>query len=84
MVDREGVHPVYVGALPPQCVALNMSNIAVQELSVKAAMERDREAAFHACALDPLTASVLSLGEIREMFEELWEAEGDLLSYFEA
>ena len=64
VVDREGVHPVYVGALPPQCVALNMSNIAVQELSVKAAMERDREAAFHACALDPLTASVLSSGDV--------------------
>lgn len=83
MVDREGIHPCYVGELPPQCAALNMTNIAVQELSVKAAMEKDKEAAFHACALDPLTASVVSLPDIRKMFEELWEAEGDRLSYFD-
>jgi len=82
VADREGVRPTYVGPLPPQCRALNMSNVAVQDLAVKAAMEKDREAAFHACALDPLTASVLSLSEIREMFQELWEAEGKLLDYF--
>jgi alpha-galactosidase len=82
LVDREGVHPCYVGDLPPQCAALNMSNIAVQELAVRAALERDREAAFHAVALDPLTASILPLQQIRAMFEEMWEAEGDRLSYF--
>ncbi|MDP6039434.1 MAG: alpha-glucosidase/alpha-galactosidase, partial [Candidatus Latescibacteria bacterium] len=83
MVDREGIHPCYVGELPPQCAALNMTNVAVQELAVKAAMERDKEAAFHACALDPLTAAVVSLPDIRKMFDELWEAEGDRLSYFD-
>ena len=41
-----------------------------------------REAAFHACTLDPLTAAVVPLHEIREMFEELWKAEGDLLAWF--
>ena len=54
---------------------MNMSNIAVQELAVQAVLERDREAAFHACALDPLTAAVVPLPRIREMFEELWVAE---------
>ena len=39
--------------------------------------------AFHACALDPLTAAMVSLPKIREMFEELWAAEGDRLAYFE-
>ena len=82
-VDREGVRPCYVGALPAQCAALNMSNVAVQELAVRAALDRDREAAFHAVALDPLTAAILPLGEIREMFEEIWAAEGGLLGYFE-
>ena len=82
VVDGEGVHPCYVGPLPAQCAALNMTNVSVQELAVKAAMERDREAAFHACALDPLTAATVSLPDIRAIFEELWEAEGALLSYF--
>ena len=83
LADREGVHPCYVGDLPPQCAALNMSNVAVQELAVRATLDRDREAAFHAVALDPLTAAVQPLHKIREMFEEMWTAEGDLLSYFD-
>ena len=82
LADREGVHPTFVGDLPPQCAALNMTNIAVQELAVRAVLDRDREAAFHACALDPLTAATVSLPDIREMFEKLWAAEGDRLSYF--
>jgi alpha-galactosidase len=81
--DADGIHPVPVGALPPQCAALNRSNVAVQELAVRAVLERDREAAFHAVALDPLTAAVLPLHEIRAMFGELWAAEGELLSYFD-
>jgi alpha-galactosidase len=83
VVDREGVHPCFVGDLPPQLAALNMTNIAVQELAVRAVLDRDREAAFYAVALDPLTAAVLPLPRIREMFEELWAAEGDRLAYFE-
>jgi alpha-galactosidase len=83
VVDDGGVHSQVVGELPPQCAAINRSNIAVQELAVRAVMERDREAAFHAVALDPLTASVLSLDEIRQMFEDMWEAEGHLLTYFD-
>ena len=82
--DSEGVSPCYVGALPPQCAALNRSNVAVQELAVTAVLERSREAAFHACALDPLTAAVVPLPDLRKMFDELWEAEGDRLAYFNA
>ena len=82
LADREGVHPTFVGSLPAQLAALNMSNVAVQELAVQAVLERDREAAFHACALDPLTAATVSLPKIRQMFEELWVAEGERLSYF--
>lgn len=83
MVDARGVHPCHVGALPPQLAALNRSNVAVQELAVRAVLERDREAAFHACALDPLTAAVASLDQIRAMFDELWAAEEHLLKWFD-
>jgi alpha-galactosidase len=83
LVDGDGVHPCYVGDLPPQCAALNRTNVSVHELAVRAVLDRDREAAFHAVALDPLTAAVLPLHETRKMFEELWQAEGDLLGHFE-
>ena len=83
MVDARGVHPCYVGALPPQLAAINRSGVAVQELAVRAVLERDREMAYHACTLCPLTASLLSLPQIRRMFDELWEAEKDLLLWFD-
>ena len=83
LADREGVHPCHVGPLPPQCAALNRSNVAVQELAVRAVLGRDREAAFQAVALDPLTAAVLPLDRIRDLFEEMWAAEKPLLAYFD-
>jgi len=82
LTDGQGVHPCRIPSLPAACASLCRTNVNVQELAVKAAMENDREAAFHAVALDPLTAATLSLDKAREMFEELWEAEGDLLAYY--
>ena len=82
VVDAEGVRPCHVGALPSQLAAINRTNVNVEELAVEAVLNRDKEAAFHAVALDPLTASVLPLDKIRDMFEELWKAEGPLLDYF--
>ena len=82
LVDGQGVQPTRVGALPVQLAHLNLSNIAPQELAVRAVLDRDKEAAFHACLLDPLTKSVCSLDQTRQMFDELWEAEGDLLRHF--
>jgi len=80
-VDKGGVHPCAVGDLPTQLAALNQSNIAVQDLAVQAVLEGDREKAIQACLLDPLTAAVCSLAEIREMCERLFEAEKHLLGY---
>jgi alpha-galactosidase len=82
LVDGQGVQPTRVGPLPAQLAHLNLSNIAPQELAVRAVLDRDREAAFHACLLDPLTKSVCSLDDTRKMFDELWDAEGDLLEHF--
>jgi alpha-galactosidase len=83
MVDARGVHPCAVGELPAQLAALNRSNVAVQELAVRAVLDKDREAAFHACALDPLAAAVLPLHKLRELFEELWVAVEPHLLWFD-
>lgn len=83
LVDGRGVHPCYVGDLPPQLAALNRSNVAVIELAVRSVLDKDRDAAFHACAVDPLTAAVLTLDKIRDLFEELWAAEEGLLKWFD-
>jgi alpha-galactosidase len=38
LVDRNGIQPTHFGALPPQCAAVNETNINVQRLAVEAAL----------------------------------------------
>jgi len=81
-VDKNGIHPCHVGDLPPQCAALNRTNINVQELGVLAAVEKDRTLALQAILLDPLTSAVLTIDETRRMVDEMFEAEADYLQGF--
>jgi len=80
--DRTGLHPMIVGDLPPQCAALNLTNINVQRLAVEAALTGDPEHIVHACALDPLTSAVLTLNDIRDMAKEMLEAQKQWLPQF--
>jgi alpha-galactosidase len=80
--DRTGLHPTVVGDLPPQCAALNQSNVTAQGLTVQAALTSDPELAFVAVACDPLTAAVLDLNEAREMTREMLAAEAQWLPQF--
>ena len=82
-VDRTGIHKTIVGDLPPQCAALNMTNINVQRLAVEAAITGDPEHIVHAVALDPLASAVLTLKEIRDMASEMLEAQKQWLPQFE-
>lgn len=75
MVDRNGVNPCQFGALPEHLAALCRSNMAFFELAVSAVLSKDKEMAMHALMVDPLTSAVCSLEEIKDMFEELYEAE---------
>jgi alpha-galactosidase len=81
-VDRGGLHPQAVGALPPQCAALNMTNVLVQGLTVEAHFLGDPELVMQAVALDPLTAATLTLKEIRDMTAEMLKAEARWLPQF--
>ncbi len=81
--DRAGLHPLRVGDLPPQCAALNQSNVTVQGLAVEAALQGDPELAVQAVAMDPLTSACLTLKEARDMTAEMIEAEREWLPQFE-
>ena len=83
LVDNMGIHPCFVGDLPPQCASLNRSRLAGDELTVKGALEADRKAIEQAVGLDPLTASVCTLDQIHDMVEELFEADADHLPQFQ-
>ena len=79
VVDANGVQPTRVGALPIQLAALMRTNVNVQELVVAAVLERRRDHVYHAAMLDPHTAAVLDLEQIRAMVDELLLAHRDFL-----
>lgn len=80
--DGSGLHPSFIGELPSQCAALNLTNINAQRLTVEAALTGDPEKVVQACALDPLTSAKLTLKEIRDMSTEMLEAESEWLPQF--
>jgi len=80
--DDTGLHPTFVGGLPPQCAALCMSNINSQTLAAEAALNADTERIVQAVAMDPLTSAVLTLRETRDMCSEMIEAERQWLPHF--
>lgn len=82
LVDRNGVQPTAPGPLPPQCAAINRTNINVQEMAVLGGMTGDRDAVHQAIALDPLTGALLTLPQIRDMVEELFDAQAQWLPQF--
>lgn len=79
LVDGNGVQGCYVGALPPQCAAMNMTNVNVQQLTIEAVLTRRRELVYQAAMLDPHTAAELSLDEIVKMCDELFAAHGNMI-----
>lgn len=79
LVDRTGVQPTHVGALPPQLAALNRTFVNVCELTVRAALEGNPEHVYHAAMLDPNAAASLTLDEIESLVDELLVAHADVL-----
>jgi alpha-galactosidase len=71
-----------VGSLPPQCAALCMTNVNVQSLAAEAALTSDPELVMQAAALDPLSAAVCTLDEIRRMCSQMLESQREWLPGF--
>ena len=82
LIDGQGIHPCYVGKLPVQCAAMNMTNVNVQLLTIEAAHTKKKEHIYQAAMLDPHTASELDIDTIKKMVDELIEAHGDYLPKF--
>lgn len=76
LVDANGLQPTVVTDIPPQLIALMRTNINVQELTVRALVEENREHIYHAAMLDPHTAAELDLQQIWDLVDELTEAHG--------
>ena len=79
LVNGSGISPCYVGALPVQCAAMNMTNINVQLLTIEAAVTGKKDHIYQAAMLDPHTGSELDIDTIRKMVDDLIEAHGSYL-----
>ena len=79
LVDNLGVHPCYIGDLPPQLAGLNRTEINVHELAVRGIAEKNKTKIFQAILLDPLTSAMLTIDETRQMVDEMFKAEKQYL-----
>ena len=79
LVDKNGLQPTKIGALPPQLAALMQTNVNVQALTVEAALTGRREHIYHAAMLDPHTAAELDLDQICALVDDLLAAHGEWL-----
>jgi alpha-galactosidase len=82
LASKKGLSPIHVGSLPPQLAILNNISARCEDLAVEGAIEGDPQKVFHAICFDPLTSAVLSLGEIKAMVAEMFEANRDYLPHF--
>jgi len=71
LVDKNGIQPTQIGALPPHLAALMQTNINVQALTVESVLSGNREHIYHAAMLDPHTSAELDLDQIWQMVDDL-------------
>ncbi len=81
-VDKDGLHPVHVGALPPQVAMLTNLSAQIEEMAVAGALTGDPRKVYHAILNDPLTAAVLAPAEIKQMVNEMFAQNAAYLPQF--
>jgi len=72
LVDRAGMHPFHVGALPRDVALLTQLSSGIEELAITGSLAGDPTMIYRAICHDPLTAAVLSLAEIKQMTNALF------------
>jgi len=82
LASKRGLDPIHVGPLPDHLAILNNISARCEELAVEAAITGDKRKVFHAICFDPLTSAVLSLDEIKNMVDEMFEVNKDWLPQF--
>ncbi len=81
--SKKGLSPVHVGDLPASCAMLTGLTSQIEEMAVEGALTGNARLIYQAIAHDPLTASVLSLAESKQMTEEMFEKNRAYLPQFD-
>ena len=65
--------------MPEHLAVLANTHARCESLAVEAALTGDKRKVFQAICMDPLTSAVLSLAEIKNMVDELFEVNKEWL-----
>ena len=79
VADRMGFKTTIAGPLPEHVAILVNTTARIESLVVEAAMEKSRDKVYKACYMDPLASAVCSMEEIKNMCDELFEANKEFL-----
>lgn len=80
--SKKGLQSVRVGALPAQCAMLTGLSAQIEEMAVEGALTGDPRLVYQAILHDPLTAAVLSMAEVKEMVNCMFDQNKDYLPQF--
>ena len=80
--SRDGLQSVRVGSLPPSVAMLTGLTSQLEEMAVEGILEGDPRKIFQAILHDPLSSAVLTMAEIREMVNEMFDVNRDCLPTF--
>lgn len=84
MASPTGLQCFHAGSLPDNLAILVDLSARIEEMVVNAAIEGDPWKVFQANLFDPLTASVCSMAEIKEMTQEMLNKNEPWLGYFKS
>lgn len=82
LASKGKLEPIHVGPLPDHLAIINNTSARCEELAVQGAIEGDPRKIFHAILMDPLTSAVLSMQEIKDMTDRMFEQNKDYLPQF--
>ncbi|MDA3799554.1 MAG: alpha-galactosidase [Kiritimatiellae bacterium] len=84
LATRGTLEPIYVGDIPLPPLPLTTLTAITEQMAVEASLTGNPKLVYQAIAQDPLTAAVLSLAEIKEMVNEMLEANKNFLPHFKS
>jgi len=78
-IDREGIHPIHVGAIPEPFAELMRRQLAINELVTEAYRTRSKKVLLQALLLDPVVASATAA---ERLLDDMLELQKDFLPTF--
>ena len=84
VADKNGITSTGSVTLPDHLAVMVNNSALIEELAVNGAIAGDPNMIFQAILFDPLTSAVLSMEEIQNMVQEMFDKNADYLTYFKS